>query len=311
MTISPRFYTSEVDLKRIQKATAEWIAITGFRGYMNVSDIKLRLFNGHQKYNPGEIVRLWEDTDGRVIGWSMVYAAWNSYEALLHPNYRQHRTEMEMLDWAEGEIIGWMHKTKHHDWTIRLDVFEGDDVRATLLDQRGYSRQEASDLISTRSLDDPIPQSQLLEGFSIRSAQGEQEADKLVALINDSFGWRWTVEGYRQWMRSPGYDAENEMVVVAPDGRFAASCILLPDTHNQTGMFENVSTGSDFRRKGLAKALLYAGMQHMKLLGFTQAMIPHIAEPGPATALYASAGFQPTYKIYHYTRVVSDELSRP
>jgi mycothiol synthase len=305
MSITTYPYQSAADLHKIQMATAEWIALAGFHGYINVIDIALRLFNGMRKYNPSEIVSLWEDTDKGIVGWAMVYPAWSSYEVQFHPDYRQHKLTVDVLDWAEQEATNWIRRLKQDHRTIQLDVFDDDMALIPLLEARGYTRGEQWKAISIRSLDKPIPEPQLPDGFSIRSIQGEQELDKLVAHINDSFGWSWTVEAYQQVIRSPGYKLENEMVVVAPDGRFAASCILLPDTHNRMAMFENVGTGRDFRRLGLAKALLYAGMQHMKTQGFTSVMVPHIIEPGAAPALYASVGFQPTYKICYYTKPVT------
>jgi mycothiol synthase len=306
MTISSHPYRSETDLRTIQDATAEWIAIAGFQGYLNVSDIALRLFNGMRKYSPGEIVRIWEDTGGQVVGWAMIYPVWNSYEVLLHPEYRQHRLAQDILGWAEHEIIKYIGNSEQPDKPIQLDVFDGDAARITLLEQRGYSRHEHRETISSRPLDQPVPKPRLPDGFSIRSMQGEQEADKLVTLINDSFGWHWTVEDYRKVMHSPGYRAENEMAVIAPDGRFASSCILLPDTHNSMGMVENVGTSRDFRRLGLATALLNSAMQRMQTQGFSVAMVPHSAAL-EATALYTSVGFRPIHKIFNYSKAVTSE----
>jgi hypothetical protein len=68
MAISSYPYQNEIDLHKIQTATAEWIGLAGFRGYLNISDIALRLFNGMRQYNPGEIVRLWEDEARRWLG---------------------------------------------------------------------------------------------------------------------------------------------------------------------------------------------------------------------------------------------------
>jgi ribosomal protein S18 acetylase RimI-like enzyme len=315
MTISSRPYQSEADLHKIQSAVSEWIAIAGFMGYLNPSDIALRLFNGNRKYDPCEIVRLWEGRNGQIVGCGMVYPSWNSYEVLLHPIYHQPMLEMELLDWAQRELIREMQQIGREDKPIQLRVFDEDRARGALLEQRGYVRGAHIETISICSLDDPIPLSHLPAGFSIRSVQ-EEDADKLVALINDSFGLHWTVDGYREVMRSSGYKGLTELVVVAPDERFASSCILLPDSRNRTVMFENVGTHPEFRRMGLAKALLLAGMQRMKTMEFIAAMVPHstgdIANPSDltftvdaATALYFSAGFRPTYKIYLYTHIAT------
>jgi len=303
VTISSRPYESENDLRVIQQATAEWINTAGFLGRVNPSDIALRLFNGMRIYDPHEIVRLWQDSDGRLVGWAMVYPAWNSFEVQLAPEHRQDALANEVLDWAEGALINWMQNVGRSDSPIELDVFEGDSVRITLLEHRGYACGELRGIISVRSLDGVTPP-YLPDGFTIRSLTGEQDADKLVALVNTAFGWNWTVEAYQEVLRSPGYRAENEMVVIAPDGRFAASCILLPDEHNGTVMFENVCTSPDFRRLGLAASLLTAGMHRMKEQGFTLAVVPHGAHLDGAGALYASVGFQSTYMIYRYTKRV-------
>ena len=303
MLFSMRPYVGLADLYRIQAATAEWIALAGFRGYVNPGDIALRLLNGQGHYAPETIVRLWENAQDLLVGWAMVYPAWNSYEVLLHPDYRQHPLVTEMLDWAEREVIRWLLTGGNEVRTIQLDVFDGDMARITLLEHRGYSRGDQHGVISVCPFDRLSPLPQLPVGFAIRHLQGEEDADKLVALVNDSFGWHWTADGYRSVIRSPGYHVENELVVVAADGRFVASCILLPDTRNRTVMFENVCTHSDFRRLGLARALLVAGMQEVKAQGFSAAMVPHAAGLGAAQALYTSAGFQPAYNLYHYHKV--------
>ena len=297
-------YGGETDLHKIQAATAEWIALAGFSGYLNPSDITLRLFNGQRKYAPEEIVRLWENKDGQLTGWGMVYPAWNGFEVQLHPNFRQSRLELDILEWAEHEIKHWIRLLAINSAAIELVVFDGDWARIGLLERQGYSRGSRHGTISICSLDAQIPSPRLREGFSIRSLRGEQEIDQLVNLVNDSFGWSRTVDGYRTVMRSPGYSAENELVAIAPDGCFASSCLLLPDARNRSVMFENVGTSKDFRRLGLARALLYAGIQRMKTLGFTAAMVPHATGILPATALYASAGFRPAFDTYHFTKAV-------
>src|SRR5262245_15452202 len=239
MITASRPYEGEADLHRIQEATAQWIAAAGFVGRINPSDIALRLFNGMRVYNSREIVRLWQDSDGRLVGWAILYPAWNSFEVQLVPEHNQDALANEALDWAEGALINWMQTVGRGDNPIELDVFEGDTARIALLEGRGYVCVDLHGIISVRPLDGVSP-TNLPDGFTIRSLTGEADAEKLVALVNAAFGWNQAVESYQEVLRSPGYHVENEMVVVAPDGRFAASCILLPDAHNKIVMFENV-----------------------------------------------------------------------
>jgi mycothiol synthase len=301
MGISSRPYATEADLKKIQAATAAWIADAGFLGYLHVEDIALRLFNGMRHYTPSELIHLWEDANATLLGWCMIYPRWNSFDALLHPNYRDDELASEILDWAERETWAWMQKEGRGDQPLGLDIFEGDTQRIALLEQRGYVRGEPTHLIGIRSLVDPIPDAPLSEGFVIRSVEGAHEADQVVAVLNAAFGWSGTADEHRQFMSFVGFSRESP-VIVAPDGRFAACCYVMLDHRNQLGMFEDVGTHPDFQRLGLGRALLYAGMQRMKEKGMRTVLVPYEADPGPAAKLYESVGFLPAYRLWNYTK---------
>ena len=98
---------------------------------------------------------------------------------------------------------------------------------------------------------------------------------------------------------------EYEFVVVAPDGRFAAFTNIWIDEVNRSLLFELVGTHSDFRRRGLAKALMLHLLRLMPVeRGIECAYVCH--EPPDknlaSTALYASIGFKKLHDIYKYTR---------
>ena len=54
--------------------------------------------------------------------------------------------------------------------------------------------------------------------------------ERLVDVHSKSFGSSWTTELYRRVMESPGYEAQNEIVVVAPDGGDPVLKLSLPPT---------------------------------------------------------------------------------
>ena len=303
--ITSRPYVSRDDLHKIQAATAEWIASAGFMGYLHVGDIALRLFNGMRRYQPQEIVRLWEDADGSLLGWAMVYPRWNSYEALLHPVWRGGELEIQLLDWCESETFAWMQREGHAHEAISVEVFAEDTARITLLEKCDYVRGEQHHVIGARLLDKPIPAVSPPDGFSIRSMTGLWETDKLIAVQNATFGWAWTPETYRPVMESPAFQAEHQLVVVAPDGRFVAFCYLMLDTRNKIGLFEDVGTHPDFQRRGLGRALLLDGMRRMAAQGMVTAFVPYVLRADAAAALYASVGFQVRYRHFLYTKKLS------
>ena len=68
-------------------------------------------------------------------------------------------------------------------------------------------------------------------------------------------------------MRVPEYDAELDLLAIAPGGRFAAYCLcsISQEENNRTGRNEGttdpVATHPDFQRRGLAQALLRDGAE--------------------------------------------------
>ena len=254
-----------------------------------------------RSYRLPDIVRLWEDGDGNLLGWCMIYPRWNSFEALLHPDHRDGKLANGILDWAERETWAWMQKEGRSGKPLELDIFEGDLSRIRLLEQRGYVRAYATHVVGLRSLDTPISDALLPEGFTIRTIQGTHEADKVVAVVNAAFGWSWTADDFRHFMESPGFNDESR-VVVAPDGRFATFCYLMFDDVNRLGMFEDVCTHPDFQRMGLAKALLTVGMQRMREKGMHTALVAYEADSGSLSRFYESLGFEPKYRLYNYIK---------
>ena len=105
-------------------------------------------------------------------------------------------------------------------------------------------------------------------------------------------------------MRSSSFHIERELVVVAPDGRFAAFLVYWIDPISKSGLFEPVGCHPDFQRRGLTTALMYEGLQCMAAQGMTMAIVVHEApDDNPASAaLYRSVGFTPKYGSNQYRR---------
>lgn len=133
------------------------------------------------------------------------------------------------------------------------------------------------------------------------------EAAALLAVHASAFNSKGTVEQYARVMESPGYAAEREFVVVAPDGRFAAFTVTWHDERNSIGYFEPVGTHADFRRMGLARAVMIHAMHHMRAGGMRHAWVVHeAAEDNPASAgLYASLGFRMQFRTLMWVKARS------
>jgi ribosomal protein S18 acetylase RimI-like enzyme len=144
-----------------------------------------------------------------------------------------------------------------------------------------------------RSIVDPLPGPVLPAGFTLRGMAGEEDIEQRAEVHRNAFlPSRMTADAYRAFMSAPGYLADLDSVVVAPDGSFAAFAMAWLDPRNRIGEFEPVGTRSLFRRMGLGKAVLLRGMRQMRLHGMEQAIVYADADNEAAIRLYLSLGFE-------------------
>ncbi len=291
-------YQNKHDLLKMQAFTAQMTAEYGSCGMVHVGDIAHRIFNGMSMTNPTDIVRLWEDDTGELIAWVISQPRFTGYDRLIHPKYFDTKIEAEIIAWAEQTTRSQTsHFEQVHNYGV--DAFDCDTRWIGYLENRGYTRNPDNMFYTTRSLE-TIPQPKLPEGFTIRPTTGIDEVEKLVEVHNGSFGRGWSVEEYTNVMLSDGYATGTEMVVEAPNGRFAAFLMYWSDPINRCGLFEPVGAHRDFRRMGLSSALMIHTMHRMWDEGLETAIVWHEGDNEAATALYASLGFERKYIVYGY-----------
>lgn len=304
IVIQARMYTSNEDMARIQDANARWAQIAGSSlGYIHSGDIAHRLGNGmrHTTLPLTELVRIFEQ-DGEIVGWLVLYPHWCSFEVQVHPHYHGGDLYRRMVDWVEEWLIAYIQRTPNAEKALYWDVFQGDEATEQIAAEHGYTLSDKGYRYTTRSLSDPLPDSTLPEGFYIRPTLGVQEVGRLIEVHSGAFNSTWTREQYLKVMNGPGYDAEHEMLVVGPDGRFAAFCIYWLDDINKTALFEPVGTHKDFHRQGMGRALMVATMQRMRVEGAETAIVWHELSNPASTGLYTAMGFLPKYTIREMKR---------
>ena len=103
-------------------------------------------------------------------------------------------------------------------------------------------------------------------------------------------------------MQSPGYEMAQDLVVIAPDGTFAAFALVWIDPRSKTGQFEPVGTAPAFRRLGLGQTVLLKGLQLMQKQRLECAFVIVEGADTPAVQLYHSVGLSPQWDLYLYSR---------
>jgi ribosomal protein S18 acetylase RimI-like enzyme len=272
-----------------------------------VGDIPHRIYETLRgRYPLGELVQIWEEGTN-IAGIAINFLFDTSFHVFVSPSCRGTDNESTMLQAAYATTLRYLQASGWEDTPVNTDVFSCDDIRKALLTRLGFEEYRVWDEIAERSLSEPIPESRLPDGFTIRSATTEDYA-QLAAVRNAAFGSDWTPELYRdEVMRKPGYWPEREIVAAAPDGKIAAFTVIRLDQVNRIGQFEPVGTHRDFHRQGLARALMLYALREMQRLGMETATVGHDATNVAARELYRSLGFWKKYETLGYRRFSRDQ----
>lgn len=299
MAIKHRAYLGAEDLIKMQDLIAHAVAQSDYCGYVHVGDVSHGIYNSARHYNPSDVAHVWEDDAGDLVAWAVIYPRQKAFILQTTLALRGTDAHLDMTRWMANHTREWMTKIDKFG-SMTTELTDGDTKTRKVLEQAGFVQGKHWINITLRPLDKPIPEPQFPEGFTVRSVEGIHEAENLTNVHSKSFSSSWTPEMYQKVMQSPGFVIENELVVVAPDGQFAAFCINWFDDLNKVALFEPVGTHEDFRRMGLARNMMYYAMHRMRDKGMNQAMVGHETDNEASTKLYASLGFEVAYKIHEY-----------
>ena len=261
-------------------------------------DIVHWMSNGQRGADLGEYFRLCE-RGGELLAFAEVPPAqWASYALIVHPEHRGGDLEEGLLLECQAIVRRRLRDETSDKTALSTNVAVSDTERLACLKRLGYRQEASTTVMGIRSLDTPIAASVLPPGFRMRSVAGEHEAALLAEVHSGAFGSDWTAEAYASVMRTPGFEFERELVVVAPDGRFAAFLVYWLDPISGSGLFEPVGCHPDFQRRGLTRALMVEALRRMAAAGMRVAQVGHNVGSEAAAGLYASVGFEEHFKTF-------------
>lgn len=263
-------------------------------------------------------IRIWEDTGGRIVAYGRLYVPETDENFTGHLYFRVHPEHRH--DGIEGELVAWgsdriKEVAGERGLTAKLHagVREHDAYSRQVLEEHGFGIVRYF-FRMVRPLDVPIPEPKFPEGFTLTHSRGQEDAERWVDMFNQSFIDHWnhhpeTVESFKHWLGSAKYKPERDLIAVAPDGTFAAFCFcwIDPDDnerHNRKeGWIDILGTRRGFRRIGLGRAMLLAGMHLLKAEGMEKAKLGVDAEnPTGALGLYESVDFEKDQKGIAYSK---------
>jgi len=271
-------------------------------------------------FDPEQDLQLWRDRDGNLRAVATLWrpTPGDHIEGYLHfsihPEARNQGLERDVLAWgeqrlrqvAEGSVLPIQIQMGCRDTlSDRIALYE----QFGCLPVRYFFRMR-------RSLTDPIPDPQLPEGFTLRHVDPDGDAAAWVEMFNQSFIDHWnhhpmTLEEYRYYTRLSDYDPTMDLVAVAPDGTLAAFCYARCNTvenernGRREGWINVLGTRRGFRRQGLGRAMLLAGLQRLAIANLDTALLGVDANnPSGALGLYQSVGFEAFRRFIVFSKAV-------
>jgi ribosomal protein S18 acetylase RimI-like enzyme len=219
----------------------------------------------------------------------------------IHPNWRLQGIEQAMLYWCEKRLATIM--ASHPEDSKRYYQIESNDKKQAynhIIENLGYQPARYGFAMS-RSLDD-IPQVSLQDGIVVKPAV-ERDYRKIWDASIEAFRDHWgfsqpTEEDYQAYINSKYF--QPDLWQVAWHGNQVVSSVLnyIDEDYNQKfnkkrGWTEQISTHRDYRRKGIAKALIVRSMYMHQAKGMTEvALGVDTDNPNGALKLYEGLGYR-------------------
>jgi ribosomal protein S18 acetylase RimI-like enzyme len=261
----------------------------GVRAPWHVGDITWGL-RQHEGREDEWTFRVWQD-GARTVAWSWL----KGDRGLLEFDVRRDR--LDLLD----EILA--------DPEVRsTGAFADDDEVRTALEQNGFSPDD--DVAMTRQgsimrfLERDLPEApeppQLPDGFRYRTVEPGDLAERVAIHCDVWAPSRVTESSFASVQASWPYRGSLDCVVEAPDGRFAAYCLIWPDDENRVGELEPVGVREEFRRRGLGAAVCTFALSRWHEEGGRSAIVYCVTDA--ACELYESIGFRRHATLVGYSR---------
>ncbi len=261
----------------------------GVRAPWHVGDITWGL-RQHEGREDEWKIRIWQDGD-RAVAWSWL----KGDRGLLDFDVRRDR--LDLLDEILAEprartTVAFEDDAEVREALLRNGFTEDGDV--------GPSRHGPLMHFLARDLSEAPELPVLPEGFRFRTMEDADFAERVAIHCDVWAPSRVTELSFANVQASWPYRASLDCVVEAPDGRFAAYCLIWPDDENRVGELEPVGVRAEFRRRGLGAAVCTFALRRLHVEGGRQAIVYCVSDE--ACALYESIGFGRHATLVGYSR---------
>ncbi len=293
--ITNRPYVKQVDQGRVEALVLAFRIATRVDIYPTLWRFRLLLTS--RVWEPEQDIRVWENTEGQIVGFAMLWQHHrsNDYVVLdefVHPAHKNGAIFDEILTWA---IQRTQRLATQQAQAITISINAIEPTIDQHLERFGFaplpSDFEQHNIYFVRSLRDTIPSPILPEDYTIRPMQGLDELKEYQALFSFS---PVNEEFEHTLLASNEY---SHLVVVNPEGKLMSYCEFSicrsewAKSGQHIGWIDYIGTTPEQRQQGLGRAILLASLQQMRTWGTDTVMLITVNVNTPAVRLYQSADF--------------------
>jgi ribosomal protein S18 acetylase RimI-like enzyme len=182
--------------------------------------------------------------------------------------------------------------------TLRLSIASDDFEEIDFYLSKGFITKQ-NHLVMKRDLTEPIPHFPLPSNINVinwrMETNEEQEKYLRAEAAGDPFGICWSLN-HLKWTKS---GAEWD-TFTAFDGNEVVGSVMTWGLGEKRSATENIFVLPDYRRKGIAKAIITEALVFLKEKGKTEATLGVFGDNKNAIALYQSLGYRMFYTIIEF-----------
>jgi mycothiol synthase len=302
-TLVSRPYSGQADLEPVLDLVLKCRAVEDIDPWPPIYDLRHHLDAGGPERSAD--TRIWERHTGELAAISTI---WDGMALIfcIHPQELSESLAAEILAWGvdRARTLARRHGERA---CLLVPIRDDDHQAAALLERHGFSAEDWTLLRMARPLALPIPAPHLPHGFALHAVRSARELAAATALYHDVFASGSSIVRDRlALMRESDYVEAADLVVEAPDGTFAAFCLCTVGTpgashaYHQEGWIDLIGTRVAYRRLGIGRAMLLAGLQQLKNMGADRALLGTASWNVAAQQLFAATAFRLLHQIRWY-----------
>lgn len=199
--------------------------------------------------------------------------------------------QREMLTWA---VAGQTQTTAEGQRWLEVWIADNDAELQGVARELGFTPTSHHQIRRHQILESsPSSLPTLPDGYTVRGIESDADYPRMADLLNAAFGRDFhSAEEYRNFATlAPSYRPELEIVVVAPDGSFAAHAGFTAHPEQSFVVVEPVCTHPDHQNLGLARVAMTEGLSRCRALGIRDAFIEAWYSNPVSNHVYQQMGF--------------------